>query len=144
MSRARKAPEGFACPYRDRCPEAGGLPVRRIYDEHHDHLQREDEHFRIRGEMAREIHDLHRTLRERDAEIDRLKAENKILHQRVRIVPVAAPSVCPHCQSTTDPERGGERAYLQEDIELCPVTVVTRFEHATSWCPCCRRQVAQG
>ena len=82
MSRARKAPEGFVCPYRDRCPEAGGLPVRRVYDEHHDHLQREDEHFRIRGEMAREIHDLHRTLRERDAEIDRLKAENKILHQR--------------------------------------------------------------
>jgi hypothetical protein len=192
MSRARKAPEGFVCPYRDRCPEAGGLPVRRIYDEHHDHLQREDEHFRIRGEMAREIHDLHRTLRERDAEIDRLKAENKILHQRGfkagkaakkaappageeaaedggkgaalkkrgappghkpwvrktpdrvdRIVPVAAPSVCPHCQSATDPERGGERAYLQEDIELRPATVVTRFEHATSWCPCCRRQVAQ-
>ena len=32
--------------------------------------------------MARENRDLHQALRQRDAEIDRLKAENKLLHQR--------------------------------------------------------------
>jgi transposase len=141
--------------------------------------------------LAQENGDLHRALRERDAEIDRLKAENKLLHQRGfkagravkkaapgddadverngnevalkrrgappghkpwvrkvpdrvdRIVSVAAPLQCPHCESPTDPARGDRSVHLQEDIELRPVTVVTRFEHDTAWCPCCRRQVAQ-
>ena len=193
MSGCRKAPDGFTCPYRDRCPVAEGLPVRWLFAQHQYRFQREEDHFRIRDAMARENRDLHQALRQRDAEIDRLKAENKLLHQRgfkagkvvkkaatrdgagtsaggggsevapkrrgappghkpwVRKVPdrvdrfvsVAAPLQCPHCESPTDPARGDRSVHLQEDIELRPVTVVTRCEHDTAWCPCCRRQVAQ-
>jgi len=165
--------------------------VRWLYAQHQYRGQLDEEHFRIREAMARENRDLHRALRERDAEIDRLKAENKLLHRRGfkagravkkaaagdgaeaegdgnqdapkrrgappghkpwvrkapdridRVVPVAAPLQCPHCQSATDPAKSGQSVHLQEDIELRPATVVTRFEHETAWCPCCRRQVAQ-
>lgn len=191
MSGCRKAPDGFACPYRDRCPETGELPVRWLYAQHQYRLQLEEEHIHLRAALAHENGDLHRALRERDAEIDRLKAENKLLHQRGfkagrpvkkavpgddadverngnevalkrrgappghkpwvrkvpdrvdRIVSVAAPLQCPHCESPTDPARCDRSVHLQEDIELRPVTVVTRFEHDSAWCPRCRRQVAQ-
>lgn len=191
MSRCKEAPPGFVCPYRDRCPETGSLPVRWLYAQHQYRRQLEEEHSRIREAMARENSDLHRTLRQQNAEIDRLKAENKILHQRGfkagkparavtpgneadlsddgkrgapkrrgappghkpwrrkapghvdRVVPVVAPVQCPYCRSATDSAKGGRSDHLQEDIELRPATVVTRFEHETAWCPGCRRQVAQ-
>jgi transposase len=62
------------------------------------------------------------------------------IDQRVEI---DAPCTCPHCQSSTDPLRAGTHSYLQEDIVLCPRTIVTEFRHATAWCPSCQRQVLQ-
>lgn len=58
-----------------------------------------------------------------------------------RHVHVEAPLVCPHCQSATDPARGGQSSYVQEDIALAPRTVVTSYLHDTAFCPDCRRQV---
>lgn len=60
-----------------------------------------------------------------------------------QVVEVAAPCTCPHCQSPTDKGRSESHSYIQEDIVLCPQTVVTEFRHATAWCPECQQQVLQ-
>lgn len=59
-----------------------------------------------------------------------------------REVEIAAPCVCPYCQSETDHSISGQASYVQEDIELNPRTVVNRYTCATAYCPGCRRQVA--
>lgn len=56
-------------------------------------------------------------------------------------VEIEAPAVCPHCAGETDPSIQGESRFVQEDIVLCPRTVVTEFIHKTAWCPACRRGV---
>jgi len=81
MARFREAPHDFVCPYRDHCPELQGLSTTWVFGEHHRARIREHEHWRIRDEMAAEIAGLEKTLREQSAEIDRLRAENKRLHQ---------------------------------------------------------------
>ncbi len=56
---------------------------------------------------------------------------------------IPAPKECPHCQCRelrAWPERN---PHLQEDIVLCPKTVVTCFDHQQAWCPDCRRPVVQ-
>lgn len=58
-------------------------------------------------------------------------------------VAVPAPEQCPHCQSP-DLQAWAERSqHLQEDIVLCPQTLVVCFDHAQAWCPQCRRAVMQ-
>lgn len=57
------------------------------------------------------------------------------------IVEVGAPELCPHCEGKTDLSRQEVIRFVQEDIELCPRTVVTEYLHTTAWCPCCRRDV---
>lgn len=81
MARFREAPQDFLCPYRDRCPEMEGLSTTWVFGEHQRARIREHEHWRIRDEMAAEISELWKTLREQNLEIDRLRAENKRLHQ---------------------------------------------------------------
>ena len=58
-----------------------------------------------------------------------------------RIVPVAAPTTCPHCQCADLAPCPETVEHLQEDIVLEPRTLVTRFDHATAFCPTCRRPV---
>jgi hypothetical protein len=81
MARFREPPHDFVCPYRDHCPELQGLSTTWVFGEHHRARIREHEHWRIRDEMAAEIGGLEKALREQSAEIDRLRAENKRLHQ---------------------------------------------------------------
>jgi len=81
MARFKKAAQDFVCPYRNHCPEMEELSTAWVFGEHQRSLTREHEHWRVREEMAAEIDGLEKTLREQSAEIDRLRAENKRLHQ---------------------------------------------------------------
>lgn len=58
-----------------------------------------------------------------------------------RLVNVAAPTTCPHCQCADLLPCQETVKHLQEDIVLVPRTHVTRFDHATAFCPVCRRPV---
>ena len=81
MSRHREPPNGFVCPWRDRCPELGHNSTTWIFAEYQRSIQREHEHSRIRDEMSAEIRGLEAVVKEQAKEIDRLTAENKCLHQ---------------------------------------------------------------
>lgn len=81
MARFKEPPEGFVCPYRHRCPGLEGLSSIWMFAEYQRTRTREQEHWRVRDEMAAEIDELQQTLREQSEEIDRLRAENKRLHQ---------------------------------------------------------------
>ncbi len=81
MSRFKEAPRDFACPYRHHCPEMEGLSSTWVFGEYQRAQTREHEHWRVRDEMAAEIAGMEKTLREQSVEIDRLRAENKRLHQ---------------------------------------------------------------
>ena len=60
-----------------------------------------------------------------------------------KTVAVPAPKQCPHCKSR-DLGPWSERCrHLQEDIVLCPRTLVVCFDHAQAWCANCRRPVVQ-
>ena len=52
-----------------------------VFGEYQRAQTREHEHWRLRDQMAEEIAGLEKTIREQNAEIDRLRAENKRLHQ---------------------------------------------------------------
>jgi transposase len=56
---------------------------------------------------------------------------------------VKAPTTCPHCATSNLLPTGQQHQQLQEDIVLQPKSVVTCFEHDTSFCPNCRRSVFQ-
>ena len=58
-----------------------------------------------------------------------------------RTVPVAAPSVCPHCACSALLPSTETVEQIQEDIVIQPRPVVTRFQHDTAFCPNCRRPV---
>jgi len=58
-------------------------------------------------------------------------------------VPVAAPTVCPHCQTQGLSPIQKTHVQLQEDIVLQPRTVVTEYVHQLAYCPRCRREVFQ-
>ncbi len=58
-----------------------------------------------------------------------------------RVIEVDAPCVCPHCQEKTDLSKIESTSYIQEDIVIRPQTVVTSYQHASAYCPGCRRQV---
>lgn len=58
-----------------------------------------------------------------------------------RIVPVPAPSVCPHCGShDLTPERSLHE-HIQQDIVVKPQTIVTKYVHEEAFCPRCNRAV---
>lgn len=58
-----------------------------------------------------------------------------------RIVQVSAPVACPHCGSSNVTPEGTLHEHIQEDIVIKPTTVVTKYVHEESYCPCCRRTV---
>lgn len=82
MGRRKTSPDGFVCPYRDNCPHLEGLSAFWMFEERQRSSSREHEHWRIREQMAEENARLHRVNSEQKQEIERLKAENKLLHQR--------------------------------------------------------------
>ena len=82
MGRLKTAPDGFVCPYRDNCPHLEGLSAFWMFQEYQHSRFREHEHWQIREQMAEENAHLHGVVSEQKQEIDRLKAENKLLHQR--------------------------------------------------------------
>jgi len=100
MSRHREAPDDFVCPWRDRCPELEKNSTSWIFAEYQRGIIREHEHYRIREEMRAELHDLEVLVREQAAEIDRLTAENKHLHQS-RFKPRAAKKTAPPIRDKT-------------------------------------------
>jgi len=81
MARYREAPDGFVCPWRDRCPELEQHSTTWIFAEYQRSIRREHEHSRVRDEMRAELHELEVLVRQQAIEIDRLTAENKCLHQ---------------------------------------------------------------
>ena len=82
MPRRDEPPAGFDCPYQNRCPHLEGLSTRGIFGEYQRSHIREQEHWRIRDEMAKEIDQLLQTVCEQASQIDQLRAENRRLHQR--------------------------------------------------------------
>ncbi len=58
-----------------------------------------------------------------------------------RVVPVAAPIRCPHCQCPDLKAGRGVRKHFQEDIVLEPRVVTTCFVHEWAHCPHCQRDV---
>ena len=81
MGRWKSAPDGFVCPYRDNCPHLEGLSAFWMFQEYQRSKVREHQHWQVREEMADEIATLQRVNSEQEQEIERLKAENKRLHQ---------------------------------------------------------------
>jgi transposase len=81
MSRHQEPPDGFVCPWRDRCPELDQHSTSWILAEYQRGIVREREHGRVRDEMSAEIESLADIVRKQAAEIDLLTAENKHLHQ---------------------------------------------------------------
>ena len=60
-----------------------------------------------------------------------------------RFVPVAAPTVCPHCQNEKLLPCAAVHKHRQEDIVLTPRTWVTEFVHEQAHCSRCGRAVYQ-
>jgi hypothetical protein len=58
-----------------------------------------------------------------------------------RIVEVAAPQRCPHCQSAELKAVPEVQPHLQEDIVLEPRVITTCFVHQQAHCPHCQREV---
>jgi hypothetical protein len=56
---------------------------------------------------------------------------------------VAAPEVCPHCQSSNLQSVDKLSEHIQEDIVLEPRVVSTCFQHHQAYCPDCQRTVCQ-
>ena len=52
-----------------------------------------------------------------------------------RVVPVAAPAICPHCRQPGLKPYPEIYEHIQEDIVLAPRTHVAQFVHQQSWCP---------
>lgn len=82
MPRHKEPPWGFVCPYEHHCPHLQGLSTQWVFSEYQrSHIQ-EHAHWLSREEMADENHRLLQTVRTQELEIDRLRAENKMLHQQ--------------------------------------------------------------
>jgi transposase len=58
-----------------------------------------------------------------------------------RIIEVDAPEACPCCGEPTDLAGQDQRCFIQEDIVLCPKSVITEYRHGTAWCPGCQKDV---
>jgi transposase len=58
-----------------------------------------------------------------------------------QVVEVDAPETCPCCGEQTDLSRQDRIHFVQEDIVLCPRTVVTEYRHGTAWCAGCQKDV---
>jgi len=82
MPRYKQPPDGFECPYQGHCPHLEGLSTHWVFKEYRRSRIQENAHWKIREDMAQEIDQLQQTLEEQAAFIDRLRAENKRLHQR--------------------------------------------------------------
>jgi hypothetical protein len=59
------------------------------------------------------------------------------------VIPVPAPTSCPHCQCAQLRPVPEVREHLQEDIVLEPCVVTTCFVHQQAHCPKCDREVLQ-
>lgn len=71
-------------------------------------------------------------------------AWNRKKPERVdRTIEVDAPCICPICQADTDLSQTHSSSYLQEDIVLCPQTIVTKYTHTSAWCSTCKKQVGR-
>lgn len=82
MGRGKEAPDGFVCPYQDRCPHLDGLSAFGVFQARQRSSDREHEHWRIREALVAETAELRCQLREQAREIEQLRAENRLLHQR--------------------------------------------------------------
>ena len=60
-----------------------------------------------------------------------------------KVVPVAAPEICPHCGCEHLDASDEITEHLQEDIVLQPKTFVTSFKHEQAHCPHCDRLVVR-
>lgn len=82
MGRGKEAPYGYVCPYRERCPHLEGLSAFSVFQSGQRSSDREHEHWRIREALVAEAEELRRRISEQARELDRLRAENRLLHQR--------------------------------------------------------------
>ncbi len=81
MPRFKEPPVGFDCPYKHHCPYLEGLSTHWVFSEYQRLQTRENEHWRTRDDMAKEINQLLQTVDEQAIQIDQLRAEDKRLHQ---------------------------------------------------------------
>ena len=95
------------------------------------------------GEIAEDARLPERKAKKRGAPVGHPGWSRPIPPRIDRTIPVAAPTICPHCQSgdLTPVEELNE--HIQEDIELRPKTVVTCYQHEMVFCERCKRTVVQ-
>jgi len=105
MPRYREPPPSFDCPYKDHCPYLEGLSTHWILSEYQRSDIREHEHWLTREQMGEEINTLLNTVDEQAQQIDRLTAENKMLHQRN-----FKPRTQPRASSSTPSTEGDHKA----------------------------------
>ena len=80
MPRPKEPPSGFACPWRNRCPELENLSAPGVFAERQRNVILNHKHWQVRDDMKAEIAELEAVVRQQAIEIDRLTAENKHLH----------------------------------------------------------------
>jgi hypothetical protein len=106
MGRYKEAPFGFECPYRNACPHLGGISATwaniLISDAQNDKYR--DGHLERCAEE--EIRTLEADLEKANVELERLRAENKSLHQRQFKPNRHKPVPNPPEQETTKKKRG--------------------------------------
>ena len=82
MGRLKTAPYGFRCPYENGCPHMQGLSANWLFKHYSQSAGTEEKYWQQRAAMMMEIRSLERRIQEQESEIERLRAENRRLHQR--------------------------------------------------------------
>jgi transposase len=173
MTRRKEAPAGMECPYHHECPYLEGMSSTWAMAVYHEAFDLRQQVYNLEQDYQQRVEALEKALLERDAKIAQLQLQHRKQFKanrqvpepkrRVRrgappghppwrrrepdhidqVIPVPAPSVCPHCRRAKLRPHGELYEHTQEDLVLVPRTRVTRFVHRQSWCPRCRRAVYQ-
>jgi len=107
MPRYKEPPLGFRCPYEHHCPYLQGLSTQAVFNQYQRAHFKELDFWRLREEQEKQIHALLQTVRKQESEIDRLKAELKMLHQRQFKANKKTAATQPN--DSTQPDSGGKK-----------------------------------
>lgn len=137
MGRGKEAPDGFVCPYQDRCPHLGGLSAFGVFQARQRAADREHEHWCIREALAAETMELRRQISEQAREIERLRAENRLLHQR-GFKSVKRPVAPPKDDASRRNPRGAPRGHPAWKRKVPENIDQTIHVEAPLFCPHCQ------
>ena len=137
MGRGREAPDGFVCPYRDRCPHLDGLSAFGVFQARQRSCDREHEHWHIREALVAETVELRRQIREQAREIEQLRAENRLLHQR-GFKFIRRPAATQRDAAPPRKPRGAPRGHAAWNRKVPETIDQTVHVEAPLFCPHCQ------